>query len=933
MKIINLATLFIFLLLIPSSIFQATAQMEGLNWEHPAFDRTNTGFSPQTQITKDNINDLELRWIFQVPGYWGSGGGVPGEVIAVEGDGHAGHDHGGEGGFNFEVPHVPTGVQTVPLVVNGIVYIASEFNVLYALNAENSQLLWRFAAPIGSFDEKDWWARVYAQHGIDYFDDKVWMQASDCTIYGLDPMTGEVLVTIPDTCKDIPGNTGIYWASFAPIEYNNLLITRPTGGGGFTGERGFISAYDKDTGELVWRWETIPPTGNEEDWAADLVSKGNLDNYPWDWGKCEKVEHAGHGEEDEEGHEEHGEEDEEGHEGHGHGDVAEINYLTAEELQLLAMVTGITINVHEFEERATEIGVANDEITEIVHEIEERLDDVTRDIQSDFFAKERLDELIHEVEEHVHELEESVSDEGLLSILTDIEDDIDEFESFELEGPTDEHIKELLAIMAEIEANVHEFEEKAPRLPLNMGMVDEILNIVSEIEEHVGDVTHEIEHPHGGDLIEMMHVVEEHVHELEDMLSPISDTDELLALLANVESGIAEFEEHYEAEEHAGHGEEDEEGHEGHGHDEERKNGLHDCNWIGGGSVWTLIALDEDTGDIFFTTNAPTPDVPGDMRPGPNLFTASVVSLNANTGEMNWYYQIVTHDVYYHESRWSTILAEIESGDSTQKAVIVGSKTNLVHVLDADTGKPIYESIRVGPPAINTQQADMGNNADMELSQADLVRQQVCPGFQGGIDAAPAFAHNTIYVVTQTFCTSYIEEEGAPYKDGVADIFHHVAGPIYFDSFHVGNSSLYAIDASNGRVKWVYEMENRNQYGAVTTSGGIVFVPDRMGMIHAVDEETGELLRIFTTGGLGGAGVSIGFNAYGQATLFITSGGAGEFGQRTTGILQAWTLPDGSVTETSSSETTPDLLSLVSLGIAVLAIGFSVYVTRKNRSN
>lgn len=1167
MKIINLATLFIFLLLVPSSIFQATAQMEGLNWEHPAFDRTNTGFSPQTQITKDNINDLELRWIFQVPGYWGSGGGVPGEVIAVEGDGHAGHDHSahGEGGFNFEVPHVPTGVQTVPLVVNGIVYIASEFNVLYALNAENSQLLWRFAAPIGSFDEKNWWAKVYAQHAIDYFDDKVWMQASDCTIYGLDPMTGEVLVTIPDTCKDIPGNTGIYWASFAPIEYNNLLITRPTGGGGFTGERGFISAYDKDTGELVWRWETIPPTGNEEDWAADLVSKGNLDNYPWDWGKCEKVEHAGHGEEDE-GHvddhnaellaimteieanvhefeekaprlplnmgmvdeilnivseieehvgnvkheiehphggdliemmhvveehiheleeklnpisgtdellailaniesgiaefeeheaEEHGEhgkhgEEGEGHGGHGgHGDGAEINYLTAEELRLLAMVTGITVNIHDFEEKATELGIANDETTEIIHEIEERLDDITRDIQSNFFAKERLDELMHEVEEHIHELEESVSDEGLLAILADIEDDIEEFEAFELAGPEDARTKELLAIMTVVDEHVHELEEKLAELGLESDEITEILHV---IEENVGDVKHQVEHPHGADLLGLMHEVEEHLHELEEIVSDeevhviieeleqgvhefeerfaVDDAghgghgghgeegdhngsllgiiaeiehgideyqevlsglglggghyheimeiihvieehihemegeieaghhdhlmeilheieehvheleesisnDELHAIIGEIEHAIHEFEEH-EADEHAGHGEEGEEeheGHEGHGHDEERKNGLHDCNWIGGGSVWTLIALDEDTGDIFFTTNAPTPDVPGDMRPGPNLFTASVVSLNANTGEMNWYYQIVTHDVYYHESRWSTILAEIESGDSTQKAVIVGSKTNLVHVLDADTGKPIYESIRVGPSAVNTINADMGNDADMELSQGDLVGQQVCPGFQGGIDAAPAFAHNTIYVVTQTFCTSYIEEEGAPYKDGVANIFHHVAGPIYFDSFHVGNSSLYAIDASNGRVKWIYEMENRNQYGAVTTSGGIVFVPDRMGMIHAVDEETGELLRIFTTGGLGGAGVSIGFNAYGQATLFITSGGAGEFGQRTTGILQAWTLPDGSVTETSSSETTPDLLSLVSLGIAVLAIGFSVYVTRKNRSN
>ncbi len=227
----------------------------------------------------------------------------------------------------------------------------------------------------------------------------------------------------------------------------------------------------------------------------------------------------------------------------------------------------------------------------------------------------------------------------------------------------------------------------------------------------------------------------------------------------------------------------------------------------------------------------------------------------------------------------------------------------------------------------------MGNNADMELSQANLIRKQVCPGFQGGIDAAPAFAHNTIYVVTQTFCTSYLAEEGIPYKDGEADILHHIAGPMYFDSFHVGNASLYAIDASNGRVKWVYEMENRNQYGAVTTSGGIVFVPDRLGKIHAVDEETGELLRIFTTGGLGGAGVSIGSNAYGQATLFITSGGAGEFGQRTTGILQAYTLADGSEENTQTSQTNPNILSIVSLGIAVIAIAFSMYVVKKNRSN
>ena len=773
-------TLFLLVFLIPTSVIQTTAQLSANNWEHPAFDKTNSGFSPQTQINKDNIHDLELRWIFQVPGYWGDVG-RPGEVVIAE-DGHAGHDHG-EGDFNFEVPHVPTGVQTVPLVVNGIVYFANEFNVLYAVRADDNQLLWRFSAPIGTFDEKNWWSRVLAQHGIDYYDGKIWMQSSDCSLYGLDPMSGEPLVTIPDTCKDIPGNTGIYFGSFAPIRFENLIITRPTGGGGFTGERGFISAYDANSGELVWRWETIPPTGNEENWAADLVSKGNLDNYPWDWGKCEKVEH---GEEDSEGHGEHG----------------------------------------------------------------------------------------------------------------------------------DDHNEELLAIMAEIEANVHEFEERLTELGTAN---DEIMELIEEIEDHVGDITHEIEHPHGGDLNEMMHVVEEHVHELEDMLSPISGTDELLAILANIESGIAEFEEH-EAEEH--------EGHEGHGHDEERKNGLHDCNWIGGGSVWTLIALDEDTGDIFFTTNSPTPDVDGALRPGPNLFTSSVVSLNARTGEMNWYYQIVTHDIYYHESRWSTMLANIESGDSTQKAVIVGSKTNLVHVLNAETGEPIYDSIRVGPPAVNTQQADMGNKADMELSQKDLVRKQVCPGFQGGIDSAPAFAHNTIYVVTQTFCTSYIEEEGAPYKDGVANIFHHVAGPAYFESFHTGNASLFAIDASNGRIKWVYEMMNRNQYGAVTTTGGIVFVPDRLGNIHAVDEETGQLLRILKTGGLGGAGISVGSNAAGEMMLFTASGGAGEFGQRTTGVITAWALP--TTTETNISEN-QNQTTYLAFALALIAVAYASFITYRQK--
>jgi len=518
--------------MITSLTYSFSQPIQGSNWMHPAYDARNSGFSPQSVINKDNLNSLELKWIFQVPGFFGT---VP-----------------GAGDFGFEIPHVPTGIQTVPLVVNGIVYIANDFNGLFAIRAESNDLLWRFSPPIATFGEKPWWNRVFAQHGIDYYDGKVWMQASDCTIYGLDPINGDKLVEIPETCSNIPGNTGVYFGSFAPIFYNNLLITRPSGGAGSTGERGFIAAYDINTEELVWRWFVVPPTGGDPNWDFAEASKGNIEPFVGDWG--------------------------------------------------------------------------NNDI-------------------------------------------------------------------------------------------------------------------------------------------------------------------------------------------------------------------------VGGGSVWSLIALDEESQTIYFPTTAPTVDLDASLRPGPNLFSSSIVALDVLTGEMKWYYQIVPHDINVHESRWSIILAEIDFQGSKRKVVIAGAKTNLVHVIDAESGDPIYDPVRVGPRSRNSVNVDAGNEADLQASQRDLVRQQVCPGFQGGIDSAPAFADNTIFVATQTFCTSFIEEEGHPFKGREVDIIAHVAGPGYYGSYHPGNSSLYAIDASNGRIKWVYEIENRQQYGAVTTSGGVVFVPDRLGVVHGVDAESGELIR------------------------------------------------------------------------------------------
>ena len=111
----------------------------------------------------------------------------------------------------------------------------------------------------------------------------------------------------------------------------------------------------------------------------------------------------------------------------------------------------------------------------------------------------------------------------------------------------------------------------------------------------------------------------------------------------------------------------------------------------------------------------------------------------------------------------------------------------------------------------------------------------------------------------------------------------------------------------------------------------MVFVPDRLGNVWAIDEETGKLLRKWDFGGLGGAGVSVGATESGEMMLFIATGGAGEFGQRTTGILAAFGLPRGGTTETQTRTGGIDTLTLLAFGIAVAAVIYAVVLSYRYR--
>ena len=109
----------------------------------------------------------------------------------------------------------------------------------------------------------------------------------------------------------------------------------------------------------------------------------------------------------------------------------------------------------------------------------------------------------------------------------------------------------------------------------------------------------------------------------------------------------------------------------------------------GGGSVWMNSAIDAETNTMFVASGNPSPDLDGAVRPGDNLCTDCILALDVNTGEINWYYQEVPHDVWDLDAASPPVVVKLKDG---RTAVAQAGKTAWVYILDAKTGKLIRKS-------------------------------------------------------------------------------------------------------------------------------------------------------------------------------------------------------------------------------------------------
>jgi PQQ-dependent dehydrogenase (methanol/ethanol family) len=217
---------------IPQADVEAVAHPAKGNW--PNYNGTADGNrnSVLAQIDRKDVGGLQLQWDFSV---------------------------------NF------FGLETTPVVVDGVMYVTSN-NQVSALSAKTGRQIWLYERPKSDGSKISGDAAIGVNRGVAVLGDRVFYLTDDAHLLALDRLTGALLWDI-DTPEGAPGQFG---GTAAPLVVGDLVVTGVSGGD--NGIRGFVAAYKAETGELAWKFMTIPKPGDTgpiaDTWKGEALGLG-----------------------------------------------------------------------------------------------------------------------------------------------------------------------------------------------------------------------------------------------------------------------------------------------------------------------------------------------------------------------------------------------------------------------------------------------------------------------------------------------------------------------------------------------------------------------------------------------------------------------------------------------------------------------------------
>ena len=252
-----------------------------------------------------------------------------------------------------------------------------------------------------------------------------------------------------------------------------------------------------------------------------------------------------------------------------------------------------------------------------------------------------------------------------------------------------------------------------------------------------------------------------------------------------------------------------------------------DAGRFGGGSAWSTPAIDPKSGLLFFGTGNPSPQMNDISRPGDNLYTVSLVALDADTGKLRWHYQQVPHDLWGYDLASPPVLFNLKRDGKSIAAVGHAGKTGWFYVHNRATGKLLLKSEAFVP------QSNL-------FAKATLEGTRISPGILGGANWSPVAldeANQWVFVAGIHAPIKYTLHE-TPGKDGKLAIRYASSEPAEEARWGL----LSAIDLSNGKIKWQKKIEQPLIGGVLATAGGLLFTGEGNGNFNAFDADTGMLL-------------------------------------------------------------------------------------------
>jgi alcohol dehydrogenase (cytochrome c) len=268
---------------------------------------------------------------------------------------------------------------------------------------------------------------------------------------------------------------------------------------------------------------------------------------------------------------------------------------------------------------------------------------------------------------------------------------------------------------------------------------------------------------------------------------------------------------------------------------------------VGGAPAWNTGTYDAATNQIFWPTGNPAPSNRGEGRAGDNLYSNSLLALDADTGKMNWYFQFTKHDEHDWDATQVPVIIDITTAAGSRHLIAQANRNGFFYVLDRATGKLISANEYGKTTWSDTKDAEGRPVANKEASPT-LEGRTVCPGALGTTNfMAPTYDPQTVlfYVTARDQCDIF-STAPQPYEAG-----HAYYGSAYFPSEEARpyRGFLKAIDPATGQVKWKFEHTSPTWSGVLSTAGGLVFSGDAEGNFIAFDAASGKSLWHFQMGG------------------------------------------------------------------------------------